>query len=130
MMIARPRRITTCSAARLAMLALISVLGVAANAQPLRNDPFARPRLGSEAALASSADGPPAAEPAPPWQPELRGVMQAGAASLANVGGRVVTIGESVDGWRLVRVDDGTALFVHGRRQTILSMNNAGQNKR
>lgn len=114
---------------RFAALAL-SVFVVAAFAQPLRHDPFARPRLGPEAAAATSADGLPAAEPAPPWQPELRGVMQAGASSLANVAGRVVTVGESVDGWRLLRVDDGSAVFAQGRKQTILWMNNAGPNTR
>lgn len=102
-----------------------------APAQGLRHDPFVRPTARAAASAASSASaaiytGSTAAVEPAPWQPVLRGVVLAGSASMVNVDGSVVGLGESIDGWRLVRVEDGRATFVNGRRQTILSMLNQG----
>lgn len=101
----------------------------------LRHDPFRRPQIGPNGVVvvrnpAEEREGAPAVIEPPPWQPELRGVMLAGADSVANVEGTLLRIGETTDGWRLLRVDDGRATFTKAGRQTTLTMNNAGQVRR
>lgn len=82
----------------------------------IRHDPFRRP-TGS-----ASAGGP--GQPAPPaaWQPTLRGVLLAGKASLANVDGQMVAIGETLEGHRLVSVSDHQAVFEKDGRRMLLDM--------
>ena len=89
---------------------------------PLRHDPFVRPRLGPAPADAASA----AAE-LPRWNAELRAVMEAGKRSAVNVDGHVLTLGEHHDGHRLVRVEDGRAVFSKDGVLTTLTMSPAGQ---
>ena len=77
------------------------------SAPKLHFDPFEKPAV-------LTAPPPPAAtavaEP-PPWAPVLRAVMVAGAASMANVDGHLLRMGEEVDGYRLVEVTDRRAVF-------------------
>ena len=78
-------------------------------APSLHIDPFEKPAellAPPPAEPTAPADAPP-----PPWMPELRAVMVAGSASMANVDGRLVAIGEEVEGHRLVEVTDRRAVF-------------------
>lgn len=128
------------AAASAASAAAPAVVAVAAPAPvdtgpSLRQDPFRRPQIGPNGVVvvrnpAEEREGAPAVIEPPPWQPDLRGVMLAGADSIANVDGTILRIGEAIDGWRLLRVDDGRATFAKAGRQTTLSMNNAGQARR
>lgn len=119
---------TTCHRGWLAVLlgVALGVGGASHAASPggLRHDPFHRPQPTAAGAAGSAASA------AAPWQPELRGVMQAGDASMVNVGGSQVGLGESIDGWRLLRVEDGKAVFGQGARRTTLTMTNAGSPKK
>lgn len=78
------------------------------------HDPFRRPDL-----LAAPAAAP---EVALAWRPQLRGVLLAGPRSLANVAGAIVRIGEEIEGYRLVRVDEGRAWFSKGGREVMLKL--------
>lgn len=83
------------------------------SAPSLHIDPFERPerltRPQPERVQAVPKAAP--AVPPPPWEPELRAVMLAGRASVANVAGQLVGIGEEVDGHRLLEVTERRAVF-------------------
>jgi hypothetical protein len=85
-------------------------------APPIRHDPFRRP-AGSPNPAESGQPAPPAA-----WQPTLRGVLLAGKASLANVDGQMVALGETLEGHRLVSISDHQAVFEKDGRRMVLDM--------
>ena len=128
-------RRTGCRFATVALLGLVlgnppACLGAEAG---LRHDPFIRPQFvpGSSSPVGRqpSADAPAAPEAAPAWQTDLRGVMLAGKGSVANVGGTIVALGATLDGWRLSQVGDGTAVFEKAGRRLLITMNNPGLQK-
>ena len=86
-----------------------------------RYDPFAAPDV---LRLAPGAESPAARPPTRPWNPRLRAVLVAGAASLANVDGEVLALGQEVDGYRLVEVRERSAVFHHGDEERVLSLDN------
>jgi hypothetical protein len=88
--------------------------------EPLRHDVFARPTL---AALAvQSPDASPSANAPGNWNPRLTAVMVAGKASLATIDGRILAIGESTEGYRLVSVRDSEAILVKADQRIVLTM--------
>ena len=73
--------------------------------RPLRFNPFARPdpsAITPAAARLVLADG---------WAPVLSAALADGEASLANLGGVILAIGEETHGYRLVAVDTFEASF-------------------
>ncbi len=72
-------------------------------AQKLLRDPFAHPKI----------TAPPRVEATPPsaeeWKPELRAVMFDKAHSLVDIGGKILALGESVAGYRLIRIEERSA---------------------
>ncbi len=128
------RRMASVLLAVLSLFIAASHAGADAVVNGLRHDPFARravppPTSASAPFVRAGESAAPVEAPPPPWQPQLRGIMLAGRASVANVGGTVVGLGESIDGWRLIRLEDGFATFVKGRQQTVLSMHTPGQSR-
>lgn len=103
-----------------ALLTLVAALPAMADDTPtalLHHDPFRRPAP----PLAPRTSDP--ATPAPAvWQPTLRGVLLAGAGSLANVDGQMVGIGDHIEGHRLVSVSDRQAIFEKDGRRIVLDM--------
>jgi hypothetical protein len=91
---------TRASAACAALLLAVAAL---ADDAPLAKNPFVRPQL-VELAAPESVASPPLLE--------VRAVLSAGGASLVDVGGRIVRLGEEVDGFRLVAVSEEGARFV------------------
>jgi len=90
-----------------------------AQSERLTHDPFARPIATQEPAVTAGVARPRSAQP--DWNPELRAVMLAGRASMVNVGGSVIRLGETVDGFVLTDVTHGTAVFVKdGKRYTLI----------
>ena len=85
----------------------------------LRFDPFKRPALLSQPA-------PPARKPTgdarEPWSPVLRATMLAGDFSMVNLNGVIISVGEEVDGYRLVEVGEQTAVFAKNGKRHVLSM--------
>ena len=103
-----------------ALLILLTTLPATASDAPpvlLRHDPFRRPAP----PLAPRTTDPAAPAPAA-WQPTLRGVLLAGAGSLANVDGQMVGIGDRIEGHRLVSVSDRQAIFEKDGRRIVLDM--------
>lgn len=113
------RRLQACSA-----LCCLLAWAPALAQKPLR-DPFvrpagmaARPATGpgeNPAGLAQGAGLPAATTaaqtPGTALTPELRAVVFDGPHSLANLGGQIFGIGESIDGYRLLSVEERSAVF-------------------
>ena len=100
-------------------LALAAAAAPAGGEPPVPGpDPF-QPPPALQAKPAVRATGPGEPAPAPP---RLRGTLAAGSGSLANLGGTVVGVGESVDGYRLLAVEEGAAVFLREGRRLRLSV--------
>jgi hypothetical protein len=101
---------------RVALMSLAALLGVlpaqASDTPALANNPFLRPRLAEQA--------PPASPASPPL--ELRAILSAGDASRVDVGGRIVGVGEEIDGYRLVSVTEACAVFEHAGQALRLAL--------
>ncbi|MEQ8660442.1 MAG: hypothetical protein RLW62_06460 [Gammaproteobacteria bacterium] len=86
----------------------------------LRVDPFARP---AAAPVAPPADTLAAAAAVlPPWRGRLMMTLRAGARSLVNVDGEVVTLGAHYRGFELVAVGERTARFQRGGESVEVSL--------
>ena len=103
-----------------AVLALTPLTAAPLRAQAppeLRFDPFRPP----PAAIAPD-DSPPARRPAIRFEPVLRSTVVAGERSLANLGGRILALGEEFEGYRLVAVRAFDATFVKDGRKVRLEV--------
>ncbi|MEM7219663.1 MAG: hypothetical protein AAF515_14940 [Pseudomonadota bacterium] len=78
-------------------------------------NPFERPATALQAGAASGTS-----DAQNQWR--LKGVIEAGEQSIANVDGNIVVIGERIDGHQLIAVDAGSATFEgpQGRFQLTL----------
>jgi hypothetical protein len=92
----------------------------------LTHDPFARPAvLKAPPPSAQSRDNGGAGKGTmsePAWKPELAAVMVAGPKSAVSIDGKIVRIGEEIDGHRLVEVHEQSAVFVRNRKKVTLSL--------
>lgn len=107
----------------LAILALPGFAAAAGDAHGLRHDPFAWPaaaRAPAPAPPAATASAAPVSEAL--WRPRLRAVIVAAGRSMALVDGSVVAIGEQLDGYRLIRVEERSATFVKNGLRVELKM--------
>jgi hypothetical protein len=79
----------------------------------LQHDPFVRPAVGLVPGNASSAAAPGRLKAAPEATPKLnlQAVLVAGAHSIANVDGVMLRVGESLNGYRLLEVQQRSAVF-------------------
>lgn len=127
------------------MVALTAAVAVAQATAPhkLAHDPFDLGTLqrtlqqlmqqaeSKSAAANSSPDGTrtpaPAAAQVPVLKAELRAVMVGGARPLVNLGGTILGIGDSVDGFRLVEVRERSAVFVRDGNRVELPLGRKGQ---
>ncbi len=87
----------------------------------LHRNPFERPKLQQPAGRAASPEITGAAAPA--W--ELRGTLVAGRDSLADVDGVIIRVGDDVDGYRLVSVREGIAVFFGNGGRLVLTVEDA-----
>ncbi len=87
----------------------------AAAQKPLR-DPFAHPK----AAVLSHVDTTIAI--AEEWKPELRAVMFDKERSLVDVGGKILALGETVAGYRLIHIEERSATLSKDGHSTILKL--------
>ena len=84
----------------------------------LKRNPFDRPATEASADSASTA----AERREPEWSPELRAVLSAGPKSVVDLGGVVLSIGESTNGYRLLAVGSGTATFSQRGKKVVISL--------
>ncbi len=73
--------------------------------QGLEHNPFNRPVFVTRIETSTSA------VEQPEWPHVLQATLQAGSRSLANVNGRLLSIGEEYEGYQLIRVGEGAATF-------------------
>ncbi len=97
------------------LIAGLLTLATGLQAETLRN-PFVRPPVIEPPPEQPSVTAPPSVE----WK--LRGMLVAGAASLVNLDGTLIAIGEEVNGFRLIEVSEQGALFQQGRRRVRVSI--------
>jgi len=95
-----------------------------AEGRALQHDPFARPSFGALPNAAAPAGRPGAARAAIDPKPalNLQAVMVAGPASMANVDGVMVRVGDTVRGYRLLAVHDRGAVFEKNKAQFIVPL--------
>ncbi|MCD2519144.1 hypothetical protein LQ564_22845 [Massilia sp. G4R7] len=122
-------------AAAAAMAAAAAVAGadpvpVAANAEPIRRDPFARPHAVRAAAQAAAAA---AAAPAPAPEPvlQLRAIMFNAQRSLVNINGRILAGGDVLDeamgNYRIAAIHERSVVLRRDGVQRILSLEPEGR---
>lgn len=104
------------SAGWILAMSLVTAVACAAAPAELRHNPFARP------AWETVADerGPIPVGPATPVSMDLRATMVSRQDSLANVSGKVVAVGDSVQGYELVEVLEDHAVFERQGQRIIV----------
>jgi len=110
----------------------LSLLGASASAavpgerQELRINPFMKPDLTSE----PDVSGADSIEERDPADLELRGTLMAGSDPMANIGGVILEVGEEVDGYRLVSIDEREVVLEKGSVRKTLTMDDGESNTR
>lgn len=105
-------------------------------APELHIDPFINPLLKQKlkqdrvAATVNSASVP-AVEQKPRdtflWQPELRGIIRSEDIAIANMGGEMVELGKTYEGFRLIRVKERSVVFEKNGKQYPVSMDDTSE---
>ena len=105
----------------LAAFLAAAVLPALANAeQPRWRDPFAR-RAATPVAAEGAPDAGGVASEAP-RDPELRAIIYDRAKSLVNIDGRVLALGDSVNGFKLVQVDERSVTLARAGKRITLTL--------
>lgn len=86
------------------------------------HDPFQRPAI-PEASVVNEADLTQALAP-PIWAPKLIMTLRAGPNSMANVDGKIIKLGETYHDYKLIEVDERTAVFIKNKQRTQLTIDN------
>ena len=103
-----------------ALLAIASPRLALAEGRTLQHDPFARPPLTIQAAAPAARPAGPAVEPKRALK--LQAVLVAGPASMANVDGVMVRVGDTVQGYRLLAVHERGAVFEKNKTQITIPL--------
>lgn len=102
-----------------AMLIAVPMRAAAADPQiELRRNPFERPVLEELAASTVTRGSAAKADD----DPGLRAVLVAGSKSSVNFGGVIIQIGESTNGYQLLSVEEGRAVFSNKGKKIALSL--------
>lgn len=116
-------RKTACLARAAAAVVCCAAGAAHAQAEGPTHDPFVRPAASAQQPGRGGATAQGGTEAQ--WAPALRAVMLAGAASMADVDGAMVRIGEAIDGYRLVEVREEAAVFEKSGKRYVLKLGNA-----
>lgn len=101
----------------LVLIAGLSLTAVSADtAQADRVNPFAKP---ASVELTFSANPTGTSTPS---NLELRGLLEAGEESMANINGQLMSLGEAHNGYTLVTVGDGLATLRKGDQEVTLTL--------
>lgn len=89
------------------------------DAPRLRMDPFARPDLAVKPSTGKAKlDGAAVSK----WNPVLLSTLRADESSMVNVAGRILMLGEEIDGYELIEVKERSAVFEKAGKRYILEM--------
>jgi hypothetical protein len=89
----------------------------AESASSLHRDPFEAPSPAEQPVRAAGV-----LVRAAPWRAHLRATLTTGRAGIANVNGRMLAIGERLDGYRLIAIGERSATFEHDGRRYRLAL--------
>jgi len=92
----------------------------------LQHNPFRKPQTVTHQRPPLAAPKP--AEQEQPPQLELRATLVSRMRPLVNVGGTIVIVGEEIEGFRLLEVGEGEAVFGKGKKKYTLSIGKQDQN--
>lgn len=98
------------------LTALLCLTSTAIGANELANNPFKRP--------VSVKPAEPGVDPVQLTQPafELRATLVAAKGGMANIDGQLIELGQSFEGYRLVKVLEGKAVLNRGDDTLILTL--------
>ena len=103
-------------------IAVLTLVSAATNAADttvdLQRNPFERPVLEAVNVNAASSSNSADATDAP----GLRAVLVAGSKSAVNFGGIIIQIGESANGYQLLAVEEGRAVFRNKGKEVVFSL--------
>jgi hypothetical protein len=98
---------------------LLSLLSTGANAAgEIQRNPFVRPPI----EVLQEQNPAETDRQIQAWRPVLRAVLVAGGKSVADLGGVILKIGESTNGYRLLTVREGTATFSRDGERVVISL--------
>ena len=95
----------------------------------LRHNPFKQPDLSMPKKDTATEKAEVEPETRAP-DPVLRATLTLGPASLADIDGDIIGIGEEVNGYRLLAVNEGSAVFSKDGKRLELSVGNTAQEAR
>ena len=107
-------------------------------APELHRDPFVNPLLQQQVSLEEVVEAvrtteSPTTDPVPResflWQPELRGIIRSEDIAIANIGGKMVGLGEEIDGYRLIKVKERSVVFEKNGKYIPVSLDGADEEK-
>ncbi|NOU45369.1 MAG: hypothetical protein HOO87_17810 [Methyloglobulus sp.] len=82
------------------------------------HDPFRKPAIPQQSVAEPDNISKPSTQPS--WTPRLTATLRAGQNSMANVNGRIIKLGETINGYKLVKVDERSAVFVKNKQRKKL----------
>jgi hypothetical protein len=104
-----------------ACLCSFSVLGVEyPQSNRVRHDPFQRPVIPQQQSIVETEASKPSAHEL--WAPKLTATLRAGRNSMADVNGKIIKLGETIDGYKLIEVDERSAVFIKNKKRTQLTI--------
>nr|WP_179210281.1 hypothetical protein [Crenothrix polyspora] len=84
------------------------------------HDPFQRPAI-SQKSMAVPETAKTPVQP-PVWIPQLKATLLAGRNSMANVNGKVIKLGETINGYKLIKVGERSAIFVKNKQHKQITI--------
>lgn len=83
------------------------------------HDPFQKPAIPQKSIKEPEAVKAP---PQPSWVPQLKATLRAGRNSMANVNGKIIKLGETIYGYKLIAVDEKSAILVKKKQRLQLTI--------
>jgi hypothetical protein len=86
----------------------------------VRHDPFQKPIIPQK-----KIEVPVEVVTAPsqqPWAPQLKATLRSGQNSMANVNGKVIKLGESINGYQLIEVHEKSVILVKNKQHLQLTI--------
>jgi hypothetical protein len=109
----------------LALLIVICSFGVLGGEydQAIRvlRDPFQKPNIQQKSIVAPEAEKAPSQQT---WAPQLKATLRAGRNSMANVNGKIIKLGETINGYKLMGVGERSAILVKNKHRLQLTIDN------
>ncbi len=90
----------------------------AADTESIFHDPFRKPELTKLSVGSKTIDQ----SNKPTWRPQLIMTLRAGKNSMANIDGQIISLGDSIDGYKLIEVSERAVVFVNQGEVTRVTL--------